>query len=482
MRAYIRVLLLAFFCALCAWAKPPQTGIQVTTKSSQARAYFDQALARQQTLHLDEALDGFRKAVQADPQFALGHMLLSYFSQDPAEQVSERDKALASKELVSREEQLLIAWLSDSSKGQWIPAIQAMNDLQSQYKNHREIAWLSGMWLTNQQQWGRAIEMYRRAIEIDRNFADAWNSVAYCYARTRDFEKAFAAMKRYTALLPKEPNPQDSFAEISRMGGRYDDALVHYRAALKLDPKFISSQVGIADTYALMGDEKRARAEYAVALKQTTDKVQSILWALQAATTYVRENNDSAADTAFQAVVRQAHENDLGNLEAEAYRAMSLYQKKGATALELLAKAEAVLHEDHKVSQALLDQETAAILRARVDRAAQEGNFDLASATLKKLETLTNSSSDAAVALAYDGASGTLLLAQGNYAEAIPHLEEDDRDPFSMRRLVQAYEKNGAKDGARHIAENLAGFDEPSIEQAIVVPAFRTKFSKAASH
>ena|ERR1700694_3053589 len=482
MRAYFRILLPAFFCAVCAWAKPPQTGIQVTTKSSQARSYFEQALAKQQTLHLEEALDGFHKAVQADPQFALGHMLLSYFSQDPAEQVSERDKALASRELASKEEQLIIDWLSDSSKGQWIPAIQAMNDLQNTYKNHREIAWLSGMWLTNQQQWGRAIEMYRRAIEIDGNFADAWNSVAYCYARTRDFEKAFAAMKRYTGLLPREPNPQDSFAEISRMGGRYHAALVHYRAALKLDPKFISSQVGIADTYALMGDEKRARAEYEAALKKTTDKVQGTLWALQSAATYVRENNHSAADAAFQAIARQAHKNDLGNLEAEAYRSMSLYQKKGATAMELLAKAEAVTHEDHKVSQALLDQEMASILRARVDRAVQEDDLDLASASLKKLEALANSSSDAAVALSYDGASGGVLLAQGSYAEAISHLEEDDRNPFSMQRLVQAYEKSGAKDNAKHIAEDLAGFNEPSIEQAIVVPAFRKKLLQGGGH
>jgi tetratricopeptide (TPR) repeat protein len=100
------------------------------------------------------------------------------------------------------------------------------------------------------------------------------NRSAYGYARTQQYDKAFAAMKRYTELLPNEPNPEDSFAELSRSAGRLEDALVHYRAALKIDPAFIDSRVGLADTYAVMGDEPRARAEYATAIRKAT-KVQS---------------------------------------------------------------------------------------------------------------------------------------------------------------------------------------------------------------
>src|SRR5437667_1887626 len=63
----------------------------------------------------------------------------------------------------------------------------------------------------------------------------------------------------YVELLPNEPNPQDSYAEILRMAGRYDDALEHYRPALHIDPNFHSSQIGIADTDTLMGQQKRAQ-------------------------------------------------------------------------------------------------------------------------------------------------------------------------------------------------------------------------------
>jgi tetratricopeptide (TPR) repeat protein len=115
------------------------------------------------------------------------------------------------------------------------------------------------VWVENQQQITRAIPMFERVVQLNPDFAPPLNELAYCYARTRNFEKAFATMQRYITLLPNESNPQDSYAEILRMAGKFDDALVHYRASLKIDPNFVFSQLGIADTYSLKGDEARDR-------------------------------------------------------------------------------------------------------------------------------------------------------------------------------------------------------------------------------
>src|SRR5713226_365678 len=73
-------------------------GMQVTTKSAKARAFFNQGIARMETLHWEPALQEWRQAAKADPHFALAHILLSMLSRDPVEQVAEREKALASKE------------------------------------------------------------------------------------------------------------------------------------------------------------------------------------------------------------------------------------------------------------------------------------------------------------------------------------------------------------------------------------------------
>jgi tetratricopeptide (TPR) repeat protein len=446
--------------------------LQITTKSPAARAHFLEGVAKYQGLHRADAFVNWRKALQEDPNFALCHIYISLFSQDPLEQVAESEKALASRKFASREEQLVIDWLSASSKGQWIPAIQAMNEATHQYGEHKQILWLAGAWLARREQLQRALPLLERLTRMDPGFADAWNRTAYGYARTLQYDKAFVAMKRYTELLPNEPNPEDTSGEISRSAGRLEDALAHYRAALKIDPEFIDSQLGLADTYAVMGDEPRARVEYAIAIQKAT-KAQAVLWSMQSAATYVREGDYENADKAFQAAGRQAHESGFENLEAAACRQMAMYQSDGARAKQLLDEAAAILGGKHRVSTQVVNLELAEVLRTRIYRALQENDVPAAEAALKQLQDLAAGMSDANLDLISESATGSVLVARGKYQEAIPHLEEDLRNPYAMRSLVVAYEKTGNKEGASRVSRRLAAFSEPMLAQALVVAAFR---------
>lgn len=472
----LRILLPALFAffALQAIAHDTPTGMHISTKSPQAHVLFEKGMDKMEMLHIEDGLANFRNSVKADPQFALGHILLMFFSQDPTEQVAERDKALATRANANAEEGLIIDWLANSSQARSVPAIQAMNEALEKYPHDKHLHWLAGWWLlVDHNQSQRAVAMFERVMQIDPKFADAYNEAAYCYARMGDFDKAFANIKHYTELVPNEPNPQDTFAEISRMAGRFEDALAHYRMSLKIDPSFHESQLGLGDTYALMGQEGRAREEYAKAIA-TGSPVQKVLWSLQSAATFVREGNLAGADNAFSAVAAQAHEKDFANLESEAYRSMSLYQLDGAASIRLLAKAEAVLKEDHKVPQSLLNEEMASVLRTRVERALQDNNRELAAAAFKQLEELAaNNGADGLIETAMHAASGAKSMAEGNFADAVNHFEEDDSNAISMRSLIVAYEKNGQEGNARRLAAKLASLNVPLIEQAVVVPEFR---------
>jgi tetratricopeptide (TPR) repeat protein len=235
----------------------------------------------------------------------------------------------------------------------------------------------------------------------------------------------------------------------------------------------VESQMGLGDTYALMEKEDKARAEYALAMKKAVTPVQTATIALQSASTYAREHDFAKADAAFQDVAKQAHQNDLGVLEAEAWRMMSVYQQDNPRAMELLTRAEAVAHEPHKMSPAAREQELAIILRTRVGRAVHDGSMEDALAALKRLEGVADANSSGLVQFSFSGAQGAVLLAQGRYTEAIGRLEEDDKNPFSIQRLIVAYQKTDAADKADRMARRLANFYEPTIEQAVVVPAFR---------
>src|SRR5437762_870957 len=200
---FLLLLLLALSCTA-----QSSTEMQVTTRSAKARALFAEGMGKMETLHWDAALQSWRKATQADSQFALAHIFLTMLSRDPLEQFAERDKALASRQGISREEQLIVDWIGQASQGQWIPAIQNMNEAAAEFPQDKRLAWLTGLWLEGQRQSSRAIPFFERAIQLDARFPDPWNQVAYCYARTGNFDKAFADMKVYAGLLPHESNPQ----------------------------------------------------------------------------------------------------------------------------------------------------------------------------------------------------------------------------------------------------------------------------------
>ncbi len=108
-------------------------------------------------------------------------------------------------------------------------------------------------------------------------------------------------MDRYVALLPKEPNPQDSYGELLRMAGNFEGSLLHYRAALKIDPDFVTSQLGLGDTYALMGNQEQARVEYDKAIRFAHNEADRLTYSMQKAMTFVRDGNYAEADKEYLA-------------------------------------------------------------------------------------------------------------------------------------------------------------------------------------
>jgi tetratricopeptide (TPR) repeat protein len=290
-----------------------------------------------------------------------------------------------------------------------------------------------------------------------------------------DFPPAFAAMERYIKVLPNEPNPQDSYAEILRMSGNFEGALKHYRASLKIYPKFHSSQLGLGDTYALMGDEERARAEYQKAIEQDENETNRIDYALQSAMTWVRENKLEEADKAFQAVADKAHAEEHGVQEARAHRLMAMYQEQDVAALNHLEAAEEALEHRQNISQSDREEERSRILRLRVARSLHGGNKKEASRALHQLQTMAKGSRSTVIQQSYHAAEGAMLVAQEKFGEAISNLQEDANDPYSLELLSRAYRETGSSDDVHAVESKLRGINTPTMEQALVVIPTRAK-------
>jgi len=476
-------LYLLLFSSLAAWAdtksnpsqpkpKSASAKLPVTTSSTQARNSFEKAMREFEEYRIPETLQDLRAATKADPNFAQAFILISRMSQEPAEQAATRRRAKQLALKVTPGEQLLIRWLADAQENDCLPAIAAMNDLLAKYPRDQRLAYLAGDWLMQQQRYEQAVAVLERALALYPDYAAALNDVAYGYADTGNFEKAFAAMDRYVALEPDQPNPHDSYGEILRMAGKLDAALEQYRMSIRIDPNF-GSELGVADTYALMGKEREAREEYDRAIVFAPSNADKVQRELQSAVTWIRENNRKQAERALSDVARHAHAAGLARLEAEAHRILGMYEPDPKAAIKQLQAAQDVLQEEHQISASDRDEELARILRIRATRLAELRDMDSASKTVMQLEAMAGTSRSQVIQLCYHGAAGAMLVAQGKFTEAISHLEEGTADPESMRLLWRAYTSTGATSEAQAIASKLASLNLPTVEQALVVPQFR---------
>jgi tetratricopeptide (TPR) repeat protein len=482
-------------------AAPVEDGIMhVTTSSSEARARYQAGVVAWENLQTARALDAWREAVQLDSKFAAAHALLAYASLDPAEQARERDtaKALASQALPA--EQLLISWLAGVREDRYVDGIAAMNDLLELCPADKHLQLWAGAWLFRVNEFSAAQKRLEKAVALDPNYSAALNELGYAYAAQGDFARAADIMQRYVVSLPGEPNPEDSLAEILRMSAHYEEALAHYRKALEIDPRFHSSQLGIADTYSLMGQQRKAREEYFKARVLAPDKSTELSDVLQSSLTYVRDRDVAGADQAFVSLAQKAHKAAMAQFEAEAWRYRALLQMVQSPSdlvsvaqqrphhtlfgrnkpanypeFEDLEQAEHALKQDKAIAESDRQDEYALLLRVRVEAESRRGHFAEAQTDLEKLQAMAAASKSSVVAHACDGAAGALLAYHDRWGDAVSYLERDQNNVFSLFRLAVAYQSVGDLQSSQLKQAALTSFNLPTPEQSFLLPALRAR-------
>jgi tetratricopeptide (TPR) repeat protein len=252
----------------------------------------------------------------------------------------------------------------------------------------------------------------------------------------------------------------------------FDVALEHYRAALEIDPNFNTSQVGLGDTYALMGAEQQARLEYDKAIQKEPNPANRFDYRMQKAVSWVREKNYTEADRELWRVATEAHSQSYELQEAQALRRMAQYAADDKLALERLASAEDALTHRHNLSNSDRDEELANILRVRAARAGTQEN---AQAALNQLGGMAAGSRNRVILECWHGAAGEMLVAQGKFREAIPELEEDQDNPETLALLAKAYGEVGAADKSKSTESRLRATNVPTLEQALSVNRVRGK-------
>ncbi len=142
--------------------------------------------------------------------------------------------------------------------------------------------------------------------------------MGYAYRFLERFTEAEAAFKKYTEMIPADPNPYDSYAELLMKMGRFDESIKAFEKALAIDSNFVNSYVGIGSNALAMGKPDQARAAFAklAAVARNTGERRLARFWMAAAYVHEGETDKAIAELGAGYALAEA-EHDAGTMSGD---------------------------------------------------------------------------------------------------------------------------------------------------------------------
>jgi tetratricopeptide (TPR) repeat protein len=425
----------------------PAGKIPITTQSEAARADYLRGRDLTERLRVQESRPFFEKAVAADPDFALAWLGLANTQPSANEFFAKLGKAGALSGKVSQGERLMILGATAGAQGNVTSQVSHLEALVTQFPQDERALVLLGTAHFGAQRYREAIDLYERAAKVAPDFSQIYNQLGYSYRFLGEMTKAEAAFKKYTEVLPDDPNPWDSYAELLMKLGRFDEAITNYRKALALRPDFFNSSYGIASCLDLQGKGAAARSELDAALAKAQDDGQRRTGLFAKTVSYTFEGNFAAAQAEMekQRALAEKANDPLGIAGDEiAMGNLALAAKDVAGAAKRFEEAAARVEAAPKVAEANKANQRRFAIYNRAQVALAKGDLAAAKQLSTELATaVAKSGNPFQVRLSHEIA-GRLALAEKRWDAAIAELDQANLlNPYNRYRLSQAHAGKG---------------------------------------
>ena len=476
------VVLSVVMCSSWGWAESAGASgkIPVTTKSEEARKEFLQGQDLSDRLLAQDSLQHFDRAIALDPEFASAELARANNSPTTKEFFDHLKKAVALADKTSEGERLLILAFQAGSNGQAAKQKEYLDRLVAAFPGDERAQLALGVFYFGQQDFPQASEHLKKATEIAPDFSVSYNMLGYTERQLEDYAGAEWAFKKYVELIPNDPNPYDSYAELLIKMGRFEDSIAQYRKALAIDPHFASSHFGIAADLLYLGKPEEADAE----LQKLADQSRS----------------DGEMRTAlFGMVVVAADGGKLDEAQRWMDKEYAVAEKTSdvaSMAADLRAKANISLQADKSDEAAKEFEhsfeliESSGLSQEIKKNTALFHHYNLAGVAIAKKDFAAakthaeefrkgaEASGDPnQVKLAHE-LVGRIALAEKHYDGAIAELLQANlQDPQNLYRLYEAYSGKGDGAHAQEFCTKAAEFNSlPQLNYAFV----RVKAKRAA--
>jgi tetratricopeptide (TPR) repeat protein len=296
--------------------------------------------------------------------------------------------------------------------------------------------------------------------------------LGYSYRNLENYNEAEKAFKKYIELIPDDPNPYDSYAEMLSKVGRYEESIVQYKKALEINPDFFNSFMGISNnlTYLNRYDDAIANCDKAYDIAKNDGEKRFALFTK--AVTYV---DAGKTDNALEEIQKQydlaknindagamtADLNAMGNIlfEAGRYDEAKIKFEEALSVMNGSDLAEEVKDNNRRLNHYNMGR--IALMTGNISEAKMHADKFLAGAE-EKNNTFQ-------IWLAHS-LNGMIALQEKDYKKAISEFEKSSQqNPQTFYYLALAYAGDGNTTEAKRFAVKCANFNPLiNINQAFV--------------
>jgi tetratricopeptide (TPR) repeat protein len=446
--------------------------VPITTTSDQARNEYLLGRDLSDRLLGQESLQHFDKAVALDPAFASAELALATNAATTNDFFEHQKKAMELADKVSEGEKLLILANDAGANGDVTKQKDCLEKLVAAYPNDERVQFNLANYYFGQQELEQAVEHYKKATELAPDYSPAYNVLGYAYRQQGNYADAEQAFKKYIELIPKDPNPYDSYAELLLKMGRFDDSLAQYHKALSIDPQFNPSHFGVAADEMYLGKPQEATAELQTMADHARNdgELRTAFFGMA-----VVAADHGKLDQALQAMNKEyavaEKKNDLASMAAD-------LQAKGNILVEMQNYDEATRQFDRSLQMI----QTSNLSQDIKDNATLLHHYDLAGIAIAKKDYAAakthadefrrgaEASKNSAQMQQAHELDGRIALAQKDNDKAIAELEQANfQDPRNLYRLSLAYEAKGDTEKAHDFLAKTVSFNSlPQLNYAFI--------------
>ena len=287
--------------------------------------------------------------------------------------------------------------------------------------------------------------------------------LGYSYRFLGNYDEAEKSFRRYMELIPDDPNPYDSYADLLLKMGRYEESIQSYQRALDVKPDFAASYLGIATDLNFLGRYGEARESLRKFLARAEDDGQRRAALLAIAISYADQGLLDSSLVTLEGMLKLAEAMDDAAARAGDYDNMGLVLLHENRPEQALQKFTLSLQAIEKSSLFPSVKEN-----ARLDFVQRRSLVALWNNKLREADSLaeaylkgsTEADNPFRIRAAHQ-ALGMIALKKKDYTRAVSELEQSDlQQAYNVFQLAQAYEGLGDKEEAQKRYEQVASFNQ----------------------